>query len=115
MQLVRLRHLERDTNGTITTSWCIMCFLRNQRVRGNFQFVKLYTIKNIKRAIIYYLKRDKNGKWKVSSDKVDNKWQEVWTIKACSRTATVPINFELKENGGTYAIDPMGVRVITNK
>ena len=47
----------------------------------------------------------------VSQEKVDNKWQEVWTIKACSRTATVPINFELKDNGGTYAIDPMGVRV----
>ena len=50
----------------------------------------------------------------VSQEKVDNKWQEIWTIKACSRTATVPINFELKENGGAYAIDPMGVRV-TNK
>ena len=48
----------------------------------------------------------------VSQEKVDNKWQEIWTIKACSRTATVPINFELKDNGGTYAIDPMGVRVI---
>ena len=50
----------------------------------------------------------------VSEEKVDNKWQEIWTIKACSKTATVPINFELKENGGMYAIDPMGVRV-TNK
>ena len=48
----------------------------------------------------------------VSQEKVDNKWQEIWTIKACSRTATVPINFEIKEAGGTYAIDPMGVRVI---
>lgn len=51
----------------------------------------------------------------VSTEKVDNKWQEIWTIKACSRTATVPINFELKESGGTYAIDPMGVRVVNNK
>ena len=50
----------------------------------------------------------------VSEEKVDNKWQEVWTIKACSRTATVPINFTIDENGGSYAIDPMGVRV-TNK
>ena len=50
----------------------------------------------------------------VSQEKVDNKWQEIWTIKACSKTAVVPINFELKENGGMYAIDPMGVRV-TNK
>lgn len=49
----------------------------------------------------------------VSEQKVGNKWQEIWTIKACSKTATVPINFELKENGGTYAIDPMGVRVTT--
>ena len=51
----------------------------------------------------------------VSQEKIDNKWQEIWTIKACSKTANVPINFELKEEGGTYAIDPMGVRVITNK
>ena len=51
----------------------------------------------------------------VSQEKVDNKWQEIWTIKACSRTATVPINFELKENGGMYAIDPMGVRVQNNQ
>lgn len=50
----------------------------------------------------------------VSSEKVDNKWQEIWTIKACSKSAMVPINFEIKENGGTYAIDPMGVRVINN-
>lgn len=48
----------------------------------------------------------------VSAEKVDNKWQEIWTIKACSKKALVPINFELKENGGTYAIDPMAVRVI---
>ena len=48
----------------------------------------------------------------VSNEKQDNKWQEIWTIKACSKTATVPINFEIKESGGTYAIDPMGVRVI---
>ena len=50
----------------------------------------------------------------VSQEKVDNKWQEIWTIKACSKTATVPINFELKEDGGMYAIDPMGVRVQSN-
>lgn len=49
----------------------------------------------------------------VSEQKVGNKWQEIWTIKACSKTAIVPINFELKETGGTYAIDPMGVRVTT--
>ena len=51
----------------------------------------------------------------VSQEKVDNKWQEVWTIKACSKTALVPINFELNEKGGTYAIDPMKVRVLENK
>ena len=48
----------------------------------------------------------------VSKEKVDNKWQEIWTIKACSKKAIVPINFELKEDNGIYAIDPMGVRVI---
>lgn len=50
----------------------------------------------------------------VSKEKVDNKWQENWTIKACTKKAIVPINFELKENGGTYAIDPMGVKVIND-
>ena len=50
----------------------------------------------------------------VSQEKVDNKWQEVWTIKACSKTALVPINFELNEKGGTYGIDPMKVQVILN-
>ena len=47
----------------------------------------------------------------VSKNKVDNKWQEVWTIKACSRTAKVPINFEIRPDFNMYAIDPMGVRV----
>ncbi len=50
----------------------------------------------------------------VSSENQNNKWQEIWTIKACSRTATVPINFEIKDEGSTYAIDPMGVRVTNN-
>lgn len=50
---------------------------------------------------------------KVSQEKIDNKWQEVWTVQACSKTADIPINFELKDGGATYAIDPMGVRVTT--
>ena len=49
-----------------------------------------------------------------SVEKVDNKWQEIWTIKACSKTALVPINFELNEKGGTYGIDPMKVQVLSN-
>ena len=51
----------------------------------------------------------------VTEARIDNKWQELWTIKACSKTAIVPINFELKESGGTYAIDPMGVKVKVNE
>ena len=47
----------------------------------------------------------------VSKEKVDNKWQEIWTIKACNRTATVPMNFEITEKSRIYGIDPMGVRV----
>lgn len=50
----------------------------------------------------------------LSEEKVNNKWQEVWSIKACSKTALVPITFEIKEEGATYAIDPMKVKVITN-
>ena len=48
----------------------------------------------------------------VSQEKVDNKWQEIWTIKACSKTALVPINFSLENDNPVYAIDPMGVRVL---
>ena len=51
----------------------------------------------------------------VSEEKVDNKWQDIWTIKACSKTAFVPIDFTLKESGAVYAIDPMGVRVTENQ
>ena len=51
----------------------------------------------------------------VSEDKVDNKWQEIWTIKACSKTALVPIDFTLNDEKAVYAIDPMGVRVIESK
>ena len=51
----------------------------------------------------------------VSEEKVDNKWQEIWTIKACSKTAFVPIDFAVKEAGAVYAIDPMGVRVTDNQ
>ena len=47
----------------------------------------------------------------VSLEKIDNKWQEIWTIKACSKNVKVPINFELKEEGATYAIDPINVKV----
>ena len=52
---------------------------------------------------------------RVSVEKENNKWQEIWSIKACTKTAEVPINFEIKENRGTYAIDPMSVRVFENK
>lgn len=51
----------------------------------------------------------------VSEEKVDNKWQEIWTIKACSKTALVPIDFTLNEENSVYAIDPMGVKVIESK
>ena len=51
----------------------------------------------------------------VSEEKVDNKWQEIWTIKACSKTAFVPIDFTLKESGAVYAINPRGVRVTENQ
>lgn len=50
----------------------------------------------------------------VSKAKVDNKWQEIWSVRACSKTANIPINFELRPDGATYAIDPMGVRVTNN-
>ena len=48
---------------------------------------------------------------KVSSEKVDNKWQEVWTIKACTKNVLIPINFEAKADGTNFAIDPINVKV----
>ncbi|MBR2430108.1 hypothetical protein IKB17_01420 [bacterium] len=51
----------------------------------------------------------------VSEEKVDNKWQETWSIKACSKTALVPINFELNEKGAIYAVDPMKVKILSNE
>ena len=47
---------------------------------------------------------------KVSKERVDNKWQEIWTLQTCSKTAYVPINFEIRDKVHIYAIDPMGVR-----
>ena len=51
---------------------------------------------------------------KVTKAKVDNTWQEVWTVKACQKTANIPINFNLNTNA-KFAIDPMGVRTFTSK
>lgn len=49
----------------------------------------------------------------VSKAKADNKWQEIWTVQACSKTAKIPVNFELKDEGAVHAIDYMGVKVST--
>lgn len=48
---------------------------------------------------------------KLSKEKVDNAWQEVWVVKACSKKAAIPINFTIQEDKTEYAIDPMGVKV----
>lgn len=47
----------------------------------------------------------------VSQEKVDNKWQEIWTVNACSKNVLIPINFETKESNTTFAIDPINVKV----
>lgn len=47
---------------------------------------------------------------KVTQPKANDKWQETWVIKACERTANVPINFEIKNGKIIYGIDMMGVR-----
>ena len=46
---------------------------------------------------------------KVTKKREGNKWQEVWTIQACKKTAQIPINFNL-DTRTKFAIDPMGVR-----
>lgn len=47
----------------------------------------------------------------VSKQKKDDAWQEIWSIKACQKTALVPIDFSYNKDGSLkYAIDPMQVR-----
>ena len=48
---------------------------------------------------------------KVTKQKKDGAWEEMWTVNACSRTDNIPIKFTTTENGTEYAIDPMGVKV----
>ena len=47
----------------------------------------------------------------VSKAKNNNAWSEVWTVKACSRTARIPINFTQGAEKTEYAIDYMNVKV----
>ena len=47
----------------------------------------------------------------VSKQKENGNWEEIWTVKACTRTARIPIRFSTTENGTDFAIDPMGVKV----
>ncbi len=47
----------------------------------------------------------------VSKERVNGVWEEVWTVKACERTARIPIKFTTSEIGTDFAIDPMGVKV----
>lgn len=47
----------------------------------------------------------------VIKPKENGAWTEVWTVKACSRTARIPINFTTTVEGTDFAIDPMGVKV----
>ena len=47
----------------------------------------------------------------VSKPKVDNSWQEIWSIQACQKTALVPIDFSVNEDGSLkHAINMMNVR-----
>ncbi len=48
---------------------------------------------------------------KVSKPKANGSWEEIWTVKACTRTANIPVIFTEKEGGITYAVDPMNVKV----
>lgn len=47
----------------------------------------------------------------VTKPKNNSTWTETWTVKACSRTARIPINFIQSETGTDYAIDYMNVKV----
>ena len=47
----------------------------------------------------------------ITKQKNNGAWEEVWTLKACTRTARIPIKFTTTEQGTDFAIDPMGVKV----
>lgn len=47
----------------------------------------------------------------VSKQKKDNSWEEIWTVKACSVTARIPITFTENDGKAFYAIDPINVKV----
>ena len=47
----------------------------------------------------------------ISKPKEGNKWQEIWTVKACQRTGKLPIDFVQYDDGtGNFAIDYMNVK-----
>ena len=45
------------------------------------------------------------------TDTNNGSWEEIWTVKDCTRTARIPIKFSTTEQGTDFAIDPMGVKV----
>ena len=47
----------------------------------------------------------------ISKQKENGSWSEIWTVKACERTARIPINFTQTADGTDYAIDYMNVKV----
>ena len=47
----------------------------------------------------------------VSKAKENGVWEEIWTVKACERTARIPIAFTQTVDGAEYAIDYMNVKV----
>ena len=48
----------------------------------------------------------------VNQDKsIKSSWEEIWTVKACSRTADIPIRFTTENNNSTYSINSLNIRV----
>ena len=47
----------------------------------------------------------------VSKQKENNKWSEIWTVKACTRTARIPLDFVQTAEKTEFAIDYMNVKV----
>ncbi len=47
----------------------------------------------------------------VTKPKANGKWEEIWTVKACTRTARIPIAFTEADGTTNYAIDFMNVKV----
>lgn len=68
-----------------------------------------FSISNTKVTRKPYNLKTKNGAY------IAGEWEELWTVKACSKNVDVPIKFILDPSGATYVISDECVQVSNSK